>query len=56
MKGREAIKTVMDVKGLSNADLAKRLGMSNAAIWARINFKNKILKIRLIAIVKNNLL
>lgn len=37
MKGREAIKTVMDVKGLSNADLAKRLGMSNAAIWARIN-------------------
>lgn len=37
MKGREAIKAVMDVKGLSNADLAKRLGMSNAAIWARIN-------------------
>ena len=40
MRGREAIKEVMSKKGLSNADVAKRLNISNAALWERLNNKN----------------
>lgn len=40
MKGREILKEVMASKSLANADLAKRLNVSNATIWARLNNKN----------------
>ena len=40
MRGREILKQVMESKGISNADLAKRLGVSNATIWERLNNKN----------------
>ena len=40
MRGREILKEVMQSKSLSNADLAKRLKVSNATIWERLNNKN----------------
>lgn len=40
MRGREILKQVMESNGISNVDLAKRLGVSNATIWERLNNKN----------------
>lgn len=40
MRGREVLKKVMEDIGWSNAELAKRLGVSNATIWERLNNKN----------------
>lgn len=40
MRGRDILKQVMESNGISNADLAKRLGVSNATIWERLNNKN----------------
>ena len=40
MRGREILKEIMASKSLSNAELAKRLNVSNATIWERLNNKN----------------
>ena len=40
MNEREIIKTIMDEQEISNAQLAKRINVSNAAIWDRLNNKN----------------
>ena len=40
MRGRDILKEVMTTKSLSNAELAKRLNVSNATIWERLNNKN----------------
>lgn len=40
MRGREILKAVMEKTGTANAVLAKRLGVSNATIWERLNNKN----------------
>ena len=40
MRGRDILKEVMTAKSLSNAELAKRLNVSNATIWERLNNKN----------------
>ena len=40
MRGREILKEIMASKSLSNAELAKRLSVSNATIWERLNNKN----------------
>lgn len=40
MKGREVLKAVMERKDVSNAKLAKRLGITNATMWARLNTKS----------------
>lgn len=40
MRGREILKAIMASKSLSNAELAKRLNVSNATIWERLNNKN----------------
>lgn len=40
MRGREVLKKVMEDVQWSNAELAKRLGVSNATIWERLNNKN----------------
>lgn len=40
MRGREILKAVMSSKSISNAELAKRLKVSNATIWERLNNKN----------------
>ena len=40
MRGRDILKEVMTEKSLSNAELAKRLNVSNATIWERLNNKN----------------
>ena len=40
MRGRDILKEVMTAKSLSNAELAKRLNVSNATIWDRLNNKN----------------
>ena len=37
MTGREIIKLIMEKQGLSNADMAKKLNISNAAMWDRVN-------------------
>lgn len=39
MRGREIIKEVMDLQGVPNADMARRLGISQAALWDRLNNK-----------------
>ena len=39
MKGREIIKAIMDKQGESNADLAAKLNISQAALWDRLNSK-----------------
>lgn len=40
MRGRDILKEVMSIQNLANADIAKRLGVSNATIWERLNNKN----------------
>ena len=40
MNEREIIETIMDEQEISNAQLAKRINVSNAAIWDRLNNKN----------------
>ena len=40
MRGREVIKRIMEAKGVTNADIAKRLNLTNAAVWERLNNKN----------------
>lgn len=40
MRGREILKQVMEVKSLTNAQVAKRLKVSNATVWERLNNKN----------------
>ena len=40
MNEREIIKTIMDEQEISNAQLAKRINVSNAAMWDRLNNKN----------------
>ena len=40
MRGREILKAIMNIQRISNADLAKRLHVSNATIWERLNNKN----------------
>ena len=39
MKGRDIVKSVMENKGVSNATLADRLNISQAAAWDRVNSK-----------------
>lgn len=39
MKGREIVKTIMDKTGISNAQLAHRLGITIPTMWDRINSK-----------------
>ena len=40
MRGREILKKIMEDIDWGNAELAKRLGVSNATIWERLNDKN----------------
>ena len=40
MRGREILKEIKASQSLSNAELAKRLNVSNATIWERLNNKN----------------
>lgn len=40
MRGREILKKIMEDIGWGNAELAKRLGVSNATVWERLNNKN----------------
>ena len=37
MTGREIVKSIMEKQGISNADMAKRLNITNAAMWDRVN-------------------
>lgn len=37
MTGREIVKLIMEKQGVSNADMAKRLNITNAAMWDRVN-------------------
>lgn len=37
MKGRDILKAIMDARGVSNAELAARLGISQATAWDRVN-------------------
>ena len=39
MKGRDVIKAIMEIKGVSNADLAGRLNITQATAWDRVNSK-----------------
>lgn len=39
MTGREIVKTLMNEKNVSNADMANRLHISQAALWDRLNNK-----------------
>ncbi len=39
MKDRDVIRTIMEMKGISNASLARTLGITDAAIWDRLNTK-----------------
>ena len=39
MKARELIKTVMSVNGVTNAELARRLDITQATVWDRLNNK-----------------
>jgi len=39
MRGRDIIKSIMDANSITNATLAHRLGITNAAIWDRLNNK-----------------
>lgn len=39
MNGREIIKNLMKQKGVSNADMANRLSITQAALWDRLNNK-----------------
>lgn len=40
MRGRQILKSIMEQNDISNAALAKRLGISGAAAWERVNNKN----------------
>lgn len=40
MTGKEIIKKLMEEKDVTNAQLAKRLGVTQATMWARLNYKN----------------
>lgn len=37
MTGREIVKIIMEKQNVSNADMAKRLNITNAAMWDRVN-------------------
>lgn len=37
MKGREIVKDIMKEQGVTNAQMADRLGITPAALWDRIN-------------------
>ena len=37
MKGRALIGAIMEARGLSNAEMARRLDLSTAAMWDRAN-------------------
>lgn len=37
MNGREIIKSIMNLKGVTNTILANRLGITQAALWDRID-------------------
>jgi DNA-binding Xre family transcriptional regulator len=39
MTGREIIKEVMNEQGVTNAELAARLNITQAALWDRLNNK-----------------
>ena len=39
MTGREIIKEVMKEQGVSNAEMAFKLGITQAALWDRLNNK-----------------
>ena len=39
MTGREIIKEIMNEQGMTNADMASRLGITQAALWDRLNNK-----------------
>ena len=39
MKGRDVIKVIMETKGVTNADLAGRLHITQATAWDRVNSK-----------------
>lgn len=39
MTGREIIKEIMNEQGIANADMASRLGITQAALWDRLNNK-----------------
>lgn len=39
MTGREIIKQIMEEQGVTNAELAARLNISQAALWDRLNNK-----------------
>lgn len=39
MKGRDIIKAIMEIKGVTNADLAGRLNITQATAWDRVNSK-----------------
>lgn len=39
MTGREIIKEVMNEQGITNAELAARLNITQAALWDRLNNK-----------------
>lgn len=41
MRGRDIIKAIMEAKNISNADAAKRLGLTAATMWARVNEKKQ---------------
>ena len=46
MNARELLKQLMEEKGVSNADMSSRLGISQASVWDRLNSKrNKSLSI-----------
>lgn len=40
MRGREVLKAVMEHQDITNAILAKRLNITSAAVWERLNNKN----------------
>lgn len=40
MTGKELIKELMEEREVTNAQLAKRLGVTQATLWARLNYKN----------------
>ena len=39
MTGREIIKLIMEEQGVTNAELAARLNITQAALWDRLNNK-----------------
>lgn len=39
MTGREIIKTIMNEQGITNAEMADRLNITQATLWDRLNNK-----------------